>query len=385
MKNALIVANLAGFASFLICDIELLQQMGYRITFAANADKLAWEDTKERLREMGVPHHQIDFDSKNPLSAQNLRAYRQLRKLMKEEQYDLIHCHTPIAGILTRIAARHSRARDTKVIYTTHGLAYTTQSSFKTKLVYKTIEWIGAKLCDAIITINREDYAAAQKLGCKKVYYIHGVGVNTKRFADAEVDREAYRKSIGVENDEVMVLSVGELSERKNHQIVIEALSRMKSGKKYVYVICGNGIDGGTGKMLQEKAQHLGVRLLLLGFRRDIPQVMKCSDVGAIPSIREGLGLAGVQSLAVGVPIVGTDVQGIRDYVVDGQTGYLCGAFDADSIAQRIEELASLGEADRERMATLCRKKALEFDDAVSNQERAEIFNELLQARKEMK
>lgn len=379
MKKALIVANLAGFAGFLISDMELLQQKGYDVLYAANGDKLGWDRAKERLSEKGISHHQIDFDSKKPLSSQNFHAYRQLRKLIKEEKFDLIHCHTPISGILTRIAARRSRARGTKVIYTTHGLTYTTNSSLKTKLVYKTIEWIGAKLCDAIITINREDYAAAQKLGCKKVYYIHGVGVDIRRFADAEVDRDAYRKSIGVEDDEIMVLSVGELSARKNHQIVIEALSRMDSGKKYVYVICGNGIDGGTGKMLQEKAQQKGVRLLLLGFRRDIPQIMKCSDVGVIPSVREGLGLTGVQSLAVGVPVIGTDVQGIRDYVVDGQTGYLCGAFDADAFAQRIEQLTSLDEAERERMAKLCLKKAWEFDIGISKRERTEIFDELLQ------
>ena len=378
MKKALIVANLAGFASFLVSDMQLLQHMGYHVDFAANANKLAWEQTKEQLSTVGVAHHQVDFDSKNPFSKQNLRAYRQLSQLIKDGSYDMIHCHTPISGILTRIAARRIRARGTKVIYTTHGLSYTTQSSFKTKLLYQTIEWIGAKLCDAIITINREDYAAAQRLGCRKVYYIHGVGVDTKRFADAPVDRDTYRKSLGVEPDEVMVLSVGELSTRKNHQIVLDALSRIKTEQKYVYVICGNGIDGGTGKMLQEKAQRLGVRLLLLGFRRDIPQIMKCSDVGVIPSIREGLGFAGVQSLAVGVPVVGTDVQGIRDYVVDGQTGYLCQALDADAIAQHIHTLANLDEADRQRMASLCRQKAEEFNIDISKRERAAIYYELL-------
>lgn len=383
MKKALIVANLAGFASFLVSDIKLLKQSEYSVLFAANANKLGWAQAKERLDQENVAQQQIDFDSKKPLSKQNIRAYWQLCKLIKAERYDLIHCHTPIAGILTRIAARRSRARGTKVIYTTHGLSYTAQSSWKTRLVYETIEKIGAKLCDAIITINREDYAAAQKLGCKKVYYIHGVGVDLKRFAEAEVDREAYRKSIGVEDDEVMVLSVGELSARKNHQIIIEALSQIHSDRKYVYVICGNGIDGGTGKMLQEKAQRLGVRLLLLGFRRDIPQIMKCSDVGAIPSVREGLGLAGVQSLAVGVPLVGTDVQGIRDYIVDGETGYLCDAFDPEAFARRIEQLASLSDTERGKMKKQCAEMAQKFGIHVSARERKAIYQELLAYREE--
>ena len=118
------------------------------------------------------------------------------------------------------------------------------------------------------------------------------------------------------------MLSVGELSYRKNHQIIIEALSKALLGKKYVYVICGNGVDGGTGEVLRQKAEKSKVRLILLGFRHDIPQIIHCSDVGAIPSVREGLGLARIQSLAAGVPLVGTDVQGIKDYIVDGETEY---------------------------------------------------------------
>lgn len=379
MKKALIVANLAGFASFLINDINILQSMGYEITYAANANKLKWNDTKRKLEEKNVKFIQVDFESKNPFSSQNIKSFRQISKLLKEEKFDLIHCHTPIPGMTVRLAARRSRRKGTKVIYTTHGFAFaSTTSGLKNKIIYKNLEGFCSRFCDAIITINREDYESAKKMHCKKVYYINGVGVNTKRYAEVNIDRSAYRKSIGVADDEIMVLSVGELSSRKNHQIIIKALSRMESKEKYVYVVCGNGINGGTGQYLEQLAKENNVRLLLLGFRSDIPEITKCSDIGAIPSVREGLGLAGVQSLAAGVPVVGTSVQGIKDYISDGNTGFLCNPFDAEGYANVIEKLASLEEKERERMKECCIEMSKSFDTKISVAQVKEIYNEVL-------
>ena len=379
MKKALIVANLAGFASFLLQDIDTLQGLGYEVSYAANADKLAWEGTKVQLDKRNVAFHQVDFDSKNPFSSENIKAYRQIVKLLKEGQYDLVQCHTPIAGMVVRVAANKYRKKGTKVIYTTHGFAFSGSASGKTKLVYKTCESFCSRFCDAIITINREDFASAKKLHAPKTFYIHGVGVDTAQYRDVLINREEYRANIGVAPDEIMVLSVGELSERKNHRIVIDALSRIKTENKYAYVICGNGINGGTGMQLAQMAQEKNVRLLLLGFRNDIPQITKCSDVGVIPSIREGLGLAGVQSLAAGIPVVGTDVQGIRDYVDPGKTGYLCDAFDAVGFAEAIEKLANANAEERKRMEQCCYDMAQQFDIQISREEMKAIYKELLQ------
>ena len=378
MKKALVVANLAGFASFLLNDIKILKKMGYHVSYAANGKKLAWNGTKKALEADSVPFYQVDFDSKNPFAKVNLRAYKQIAKLLKEENFDVIHCHTPIVGMIVRLAAAQYRGKGTRVIYTTHGFSFTSGSSWKSRLIYRTCEDICSRMCDAIITINREDFENAKKLHAPRVFYIHGVGVNTEKYQNVSIDRDAYRKSIGVEPDEIMVLSVGELSHRKNHQIVVEALSRVKSDRKYVYVICGNGIDGGTGRQLTQMAQEKQVDLKLLGFRSDIPQITKCSDVGVIPSIREGLGLAGIQSLAAGIPVAGTNVQGIRDYIEDGNTGFLCDAFDADSFADAIVKLASLMPEDRIRMEQCCVEVSRRFDIAVSHAEMEKIYRELL-------
>ena len=378
MKKALLVANLAGFASFLVSDIDILLENGYEIVFAANGSCLAWEDTRKELEKRNVRFVHLDFHSQNPLAKQNVKAFKELRQLLKQEQFDLIHCHTPIAGLIARLAAMGCRRKGARVLYTTHGLAFTEKSSWKTKLVYRTMEDIGSRLCDGIITINMADYAQVEKMHCANVFYIHGVGVDIARYRDVSVPRDAYRASIGVQPQDVMVLSVGELSTRKNHQVIIDALSRFEDKERYVYVICGNGINGGTGQMLARMAEEKGVRLNMLGFRRDIPELTKCSDIGAIPSIREGLGLAGVQSLAAGVPLVGSNVQGICDYIEDGQTGFLCDPFDSEAFAGAIKKIEAMTEAERNYMKQRCISMSQNFDMEISAKERSAIYKQFI-------
>ena len=378
MKKALLVANLAGFASFLLSDMDILQKQGYEIVYAANGDCLAWEDTRKELDKRNVRFVHLDIHSQNPLAKQNIKAYKELRKLLKQEYFDLIHCHTPIAGLIARLAAANCRKKGTRVLYTTHGLAFTEKSSWKAKIMYRTMEDFGSKLCDGIITINRADYDQVKKMHCANVFYIHGVGVDIARYRDVVISRKEYRASIGVQPQDVMILSVGELSTRKNHQVIIDAISKLADKQRYIYVICGNGIDGGTGQMLLRMAEEKNVRLKLLGFRWDIPELTKCSDIGAIPSVREGLGLAGVQSLAAGVPLVGSNVQGICDYIEDGKTGFLCDPFDAEAFAAAIEKLEAMEPEKRKAMEQQSVMMAQNFDMEISEKERFLIYKQLV-------
>lgn len=377
MKYALIVANLAGFVSFLLNDIKLLKEKGYNVVFAANTKILQWEDTKKALEQLSVPVVHIDFDSKNPFSRKNFKAFIQIKTLLKKEKYDLIHCHTPIAGLITRLAAYKYRKKGAVVIYTTHGFAFTSYSSAKEWFLYYSLENFSSRFCDAIITINKEDYGYAKKMNCKQVFYINGVGVDISKYCKINIDREKYRESIGVKQNKIMVLSVGELSERKNHQIIIKALAKIEDRDKYVYVICGNGINGGTGDMLRQLAIENKVNLILLGFRHDIPEITKCSDIGAIPSVREGLGLSGIQFLAAGIPVIGTNVQGIRDYIIDGKTGFLCKAFDENMFANAIRNLSNLNAEDKEKFRQNCMQMAQKFDIKVSYSQMKQIYSKL--------
>ena len=200
-KKALIVVNLAGFLHFLWNDISTLQEMGYEVSVAMNENSAAGPNL---------------IETKSPISRQNVQAYKQLKLILKQNKYELIHCHTPIVGILTRMAARKERKDGTTVIYTTHGFAFTDRSSKKSWLVYFTTEKLMSRFCDAIITINHEDYNNAKRMHCPNVYVIPSVGLDNKRFADIKINRDEYRVSFGVKPNDHMVLSVGELSSRKN-------------------------------------------------------------------------------------------------------------------------------------------------------------------------
>ena len=331
-KKALIVVNLAGFLHFLWNDIATLQEMGYEVSVAMNENSAAGPNLIEipKLEEMGIAHYQVEFDTKSPVSTQNIQAYKQLKLILKTNKYDLIHCHTPIVGILTRMAARKYRKTGTIVIYTTHGFTFTDKSSKKNWIVYFTAEKLMSRFCDAIITINHEDYNNAKKMHCPKVYIIPSVGLDSRK-------------------------------------------------EQYVFVICGRAVVNSTvEEELKETASRLGVRIFLAGHRLDIPEINACADVAVIPSVREGFGMTGVEALASGVPVVGSDVQGIREYVIPGKTGYLCDPYDAHQFADAIEKIVNLPSEERAKMVIACKEKAKEFDVSKSIAAMKNIYQEVL-------
>ena len=262
------------------------------------------------------------------------------------------------------------------MIYTTHGFYFHKHSSKKTWMVFHTIEDMMSRYCDAIITINREDYENAKKLHCGKVFYIPGVGVDTKRFRDVDIDRSAYRKMLGIRDNQLLVLAVGELSHRKNHQIVVKALAKAQIPNA-VFMICGNAMtSANTKEELEQLAKEVGIDLRLMGLRDDIPQICKCADIGVMPSTREGLGLSGIEMLAAGLPVIASNVHGIVDYVTDDVDGYLCDPFDENVFAKAISKLAD--ENLRKSMIENCEKAAEPFDVEHSKKAMQDIYFEML-------
>ena len=359
MKKALIVVNLAGFLNFLWNDIEVLQKMGYQVDVAMNGRMADGKEAIENLilKKKNIKYYQVDFNTKQPINSENWKAYKQLREVLKQK-YDIIHCHTPIVGMIVRTAAKKYRRKGTKVIYTTHGFTFTDRSTKKEWFVYHSVENVMSKLSDVIITINHEDYNNAKKMHCPKVYVIPSVGLDNHRFANLRINRDEYRASFGVNSKDHMVLAVGELSSRKNQKIIIEALGTLDRKEQYIFVICGTAVVNSTiEEELKETASRLGVRIFLAGHRLDIPEINACADVAVIPSVREGFGMTGVEALASGVPVVGSDVQGIREYVIPGKTGYLCDPYDAHQFAEAIENIVNLTPEARNQMAAACKKR----------------------------
>lgn len=249
---------------------------------------------------------------RSPFSQQNFAAYKQLRQIIQENKYNIIHCHTPVAGVLARVAARD--AKDTKVIYTAHGFHFYKGAPLLNWFIYYPVERFCAKFTDKLITINQEDYNRAKSWSLRnngKVYYVPGVGVDVEKFSKKSSNREAKRKEMGIKENEKVILSVGELIKRKNHEVIIRALSNLQE-QDYVYLICGRGV---FMNHLVDLSIRLGIqdKVKLLGFRKDIVEICKAADLFVFPSIHEGLPVALMEAMACGLPCIASEVRGNRD------------------------------------------------------------------------
>jgi len=255
--------------------------------------------------------------------------------LLTDNEYDFIHCHSPIGGVIARLAAHKKK---TPVVYTAHGFHFYKGAPLKNWLVYYPIERYLSRFTDVLITINKEDYSRAKKyFRAGRIEYIPGVGLDIGKFRDVVIDRAAKRKEIGVPEDAFVLVSVGELNRNKNHEVIVKALAKLKN-KRIYYVICGSGpLEKYLKNLITELC--LGRHVKLLGYRADIPDILKAADVFAFPSKREGLGLAALEAMASGLPIITSNVHGIVDYSISGITGFTCKPTDIQGFANAIDVL----------------------------------------------
>lgn len=380
-KKVLIVASVVSFIETfnreLIFYLKTKQRCSVHI--ACNFDYM--DDTDERTRQFvdeivseGIIIHNIHF-ARSPFDSQNFKCYKKLKAIIDENQFDLIHVHTPTVSILTRLAARCARKKGTTVMYTCHGFHFHNAAPKKNWMMYYPIERIMSRYCDYIVTINQEDYHRAQTFHAPNVRYIPGVGVDINKISAVNVDKIAYKESIGVPKDCILLLSVGEMIPRKNHEVIIRALGKLQSSNIY-YAICGKGP---LQDYLLNLSKELGIEkyVKFLGFRRDIPELCNTADISAFPSKIEGLGLAGIEAMAAGVPLISSNVHGILDYVIDGKTGYALPPDDVDGFAEAIRKLADDKEL-RESMKQACLDAVKPFEIENAHRVMFNIYNEIL-------
>lgn len=315
--------------------IEMLVQEGHQVDIACDFTEWGMDDI---FKKLGCVPYQIDF-SRKPLSPDNLKAYGQLKRVIENGNYDIVHCHTPNAAVITRLVCRKFRRKTgLKVFYTAHGFHFYKGAPKLNWLVFYPVEKFCSRFTDKLITINQEDYQLAKsKFHAGEVHYIPGVGIDLSRFENVQVDRAAKRREIGVPEDAFLLLSVGELNENKNHQIIIKALGKLKDINLH-YAIAGVGEQK---EELLRLTEELGIssQVHLLGYRKDIPELNYTADLFCFPSLREGLGVAAIEAMACGLPLVTSDVHGINDYSVEGVTGYKCAPMDVNGFAEAISRL----------------------------------------------
>jgi len=316
---------------FHIPYMEILRDMGYEVEVAA-----APVGFKEKIEKEGFKVYPIPF-SRNPLSFQNLRTFFMILHLMKKRKYIMAHMHTPVASFLGRIAAKI--AGIPHIVYTVHGFHFHERGSKLKNFIYYYLEKFMGKFTDVLITINTDDY----KIACEKnliphgrVVYIKGIGVDINKFSLERFDKNlinAYKDRLRMSKGNLVVIAIAELIKRKNIYDIIDAISFL-SGKAEL-IIVGDGV-------LQDELKNyvrikkLSRKVIFLGRRFDIPELLSASDIFVMTSFHEGLPKSMMEAMAMAKPVVAYNIRGVRDLVIDGETGFLVSFRDVKSLAEKI-------------------------------------------------
>lgn len=340
MKKILITSTDVMMYLFILKHVQFLAKNNYHIDVACSAADEYTNEGYDKIIQNALPNGSSYFhisSVRSPYSTRNIQAVRQIKTIIAKGKYDLIWTNEPVMGVITRIAARKFREFGTKVLYLSHGYHFFKGAPLK-NWIYYPVEKLCSRITDVIVTINKTDYAFTKEKFSVSVKYINGIGFDANKYKNNLIDRESKRQELGVDKEDILILSAGELMPRKNHEVMIKALAR-NANKKLVYIICG---IGGRLRFLQELANTLNVgeQVKFLGLRYDMAEILKAADIFAHPSRREGLGIAPLEAMATGLPIITSNAQGIKDYSIDGVTGYCLEPNDVDGFADAIRVLA---------------------------------------------
>ena len=361
MLKLLYISNIAGkklSLSFLGSAMYASQELGYEFHSVANRSASTEEQTKADEAEFGIKLHHIDL-ARTPYSPKNIKAYKQLCKIIRDEQIDYIHCNTPTGGLLGRLAGKKCKVK--KVIYQVHGFHFYKGAPKFNWLVYYPIEKWLAHHTDALITINQEDYELAKnKFHLRnngKVYYVPGVGIDVSRYVVA-IHAEL-RASLGIGKDDIMLISTGDLVERKKYKLAIEAIAKANL-KNLKYCICGKGPQLDE---LKRYASSLGVagQVLFLGGHSNIKDLLQAADIFLLTTKQEGMSHSMMEAMASGIPCVASRIRGNIDLLEDGVGGYLCDVDSPIEFADAIKKLAENPDL-RKQLGKENLRHILEFD-----------------------
>ncbi len=349
MKKVLIVAHVSDFLpKFELNNVRSLQEMGYEVHYASNFNNVNYEMDRSDMEDRGIVCHHVDFVRSPYCFRKHKEVCRQLKELMDKEGFALLHCHTPVGAALARHVAGRYRKSGLKIIYTAHGFHFYKGAPLKYWLIFYPIERMLAKKTDVLITINTEDFMRAKRF-CRhmktRVEHLPGVGRDIDYWSGKGLEtgvkeqiRKEIRKELRVSDSEQMLLSVGELIPRKNHEAVIRALKEEEKLQHadYKYFICGQGV---LQEYLQQLIDKLGLadKVILLGYRKDIRKMLYGADLFVFPSKQEGLPIALLEALAAGVKVRASDIRGNRDLI--GLSMEELKEYDCKNVMKKMEEI----------------------------------------------
>lgn len=358
MKRILITSTDLMMIQFLAPHVRYLAQQGYAVDIACSVVGDRISDVRRELEDTVGQIHILRLE-RSPVSFRNFSGYRDLKKLLRENRYDLIWTNEPVMGAATRLAARSARRQGTAVVYMCHGFHFFRGAGLLNWAVFYPAERLLCRLCDAIVTMNREDYARAQTFPAGRVYRIPGVGVDIRRFSAGGYPefRLAKRRQLGIPEDAWVALTVGELTKRKNQKVLLRAVHLLEDPGCHL-VLCGRG---DRQKELEQLASELGIRdrVHFLGYRLDIPEIYRMADCFLFSSLQEGLPFALMEAMQSGLPIAASAIRGNVDLIQQGKGGVLC---DPRSPSQFADGLRQLRAMDAGAMAQYNRRSLKKYD-----------------------
>lgn len=336
----LFITNISGtkIGTFSLASIKAAQDLGIEFHMAANFANSTKQQMKLDEENYNIKLHHIDF-IRNPLNLANKVAYKQVIELIQQEKFDVIHCNTPIGGVVGRIAGK--KCGVPTIIYQAHGFHFYDGAPIKNWLIYYPIERVLAHSTDAIVTINQEDFERAQKFHLRhngKVYYVPGVGLNTSDYLPDKMIRTVKRNELGLSEKDVMVISAGDLIKRKNYKTSIEAIAHANNEKIH-YFICGQGPLRSELEALAEQ-KGVGSQVHFLGYRTDIKELLWAADLFLFSTFQEGLPRSLSEAMAAGLPCIASKIRGNTDLLLEGYNGYLISPNDYMGFSRAISDLS---------------------------------------------
>ena len=309
MKKVLFTATVdSHILAFHTPYLKYFKEKGYEVHVATNGDEeIPYCDKKIK----------ISFE-RSPLKINNIKAIKQLRRIINKEQYYIIHTHTPMGSVVTRLASTKARKKyRTRVIYTAHGFHFYKGAPKKNWLMYYPVEKFLSRFTDDLITINKEDYELAKKKFKTRVHYIPGVGIDPKKFdiKMPEEEKEDLRKSLGLKIEDFVMIYPAELNKNKNQILLINIMETITKNNNNIHLLLvgRDSYNGYYQKIVKEK--NLEKNIHFLGFRNDIPELLKISNISVSSSLREGLPLNIIEAMYIGLPIIATECRGMSDLI----------------------------------------------------------------------
>jgi glycosyltransferase involved in cell wall biosynthesis len=375
--KALMLASVASMIDLFNADnINILLKLGYEVDVATNFEfgsitsQSRVNEYKKELLERGIGVYHVPITRSLSEVKDIVASYKIVKRLADNKHYKIVHCHSPIGGVICRMAFRKARRKyGTKVIYTAHGFHFFKGASKKAWAFFYPIEKFCSRYTDLIITINQEDYNNAQKFHCKRVEYVPGIGIHTEEFRNVKIDKHAKRLELGFDDDDFIFMSTGQLSVRKNHEVVIRALAQIDNPKvKYLIVGFGELED-----KLKSLANELNIRerVVFADYRGDVKELLHAVDAYAFPSRQEGLPVALMEAMAVGLPVVCSRIRGNVDLIENGKGGYLYECNDVDGFAKGMCKIAAGAGKD---MGAVNIEVMRKFDTDVVNERMEKIY-----------